>query len=405
MSNLSVRTLHDLTDIKAADWDACANPVNQGVPYNPFLSHAFLAALETSGCVTGDTGWQPFHLLAEDAEGALLGVAPAYLKAHSQGEFVFDHSWASALHQMGEQYYPKLQISVPFTPVTGTRLLVHPDAPCAEVEEALLQSCIRLCRQLGLSSAHITFMPENQWRATQKFGYLQRMDQQYYWLNKGYASFDEFLSDLSSKKRKNFKRERREALQADISIEWLTGDDLTEQHWDVFYRFYMDTGSRKWGSPYLNRTFFSLICAAMPAQILLMLCKRAGRYIAGALHFIGGDALYGRYWGCLEDHRFLHFETCYYQAIDFAIERGLKRVEAGAQGGHKFIRGYLPCPTFSAHWIENPGFRSAVDRFLTMERAQVRQEIEAQEAYAPYKKTLDLSGFYKAGGIKIEQDD
>jgi predicted N-acyltransferase len=324
-----------------------------------------------------------------EQDGATLGVVPMYLKGHSQGEYVFDHSWADAWRRAGGAYYPKLQASVPFTPATGRRVLSRDGDP--EVERMLLGACTQVADQIEVSSLHMTFMPEPQWRLAGELGYLQRLDQQYHWHNRGYATFDEFLGELASKKRKNLKRERREAYAADVTIEWVTGSDLTESHWDAFYRFYQDTGSRKWGSPYLTRDFFSRIGAALADHILLIMCRRDGRYIAGALNFIGGDALYGRNWGCVEDHRFLHFETCYYQAIDFAIERGLKRVEAGAQGQHKIARGYLPEPTYSAHWIRDKGFRQAVARYLDEERTQVRQDITWLEDHGPFRSTVDLS--------------
>lgn len=386
MPQLYTRVLTSIDEVDAADWDACANPEQPNTPYNPFLSHAYLQALEASGCVTSHSGWQPCHLVLQTADRKVFGAVPAYLKTHSQGEYVFDHAWANALHRAGGRYYPKLQVSVPFTPVTGRRLLIHAKAPDQQAaQRQLIQGCVDLCQQSGGSSVHMTFMPKSQWQQTAKLGYLQRVDQQYHWLNNGYLCFDEFLADLSSKKRKNLKRERREALQADIKTEWLTGNDLTKEHWDAFYRFYLDTGNKKWGAPYLNREFFDLVGKAMPEKILLILCKRAGRYIAGALNFVGSDTLYGRYWGCVEEHRFLHFEICYYQAIDYAISRQLKRVEAGAGGGHKFIRGYLPCPTYSAHWIADPGFRAAVAAFLATERQQVHAEIAYLQKKTSYK--------------------
>ncbi len=301
---------------------------------------------------------------------------------------MFDYGWADAWHRAGGDYYPKLQVSVPFTPATGPRLLTVEDS--AEDEQLLLGACMQIAQQIKVSSIHITFMPERQWQTAADVGFLKRMDQQFHWHNGGYSSFDAFLADLASKKRKNIRRERRDALANDISIEWLTGDDLTEAHWDAFYRFYIDTGSRKWGSPYLNREFFSLIGEVMPEDILLIMAKREGRYIAGAINFIGGDTLFGRNWGCIEDHRFLHFEVCYYQAIDFAISRGLKKVEAGAQGAHKVARGYLPEATYSAHWIADPGFRDAVARFVDDERRYVDQDIAHIEAHSPFKADTDL---------------
>lgn len=397
----SLRIADNIADINPADWDACANPAGKKA-CNPFISHAFLLALEASGCATKETGWQPCHLLVESDQNQIRGVAPAYLKSHSRGEYVFDQGWADALYLAGEHYYPKLQLAVPFTPVTGRRLLAHPDAQSATIEKQLLQGCITVCKQLAASSVHITFMPKSQWQSAHQQGYLQRVDQQYHWLNDNYRCFEDFLDELSAKKRKNLKRERREALQNDIQIEWITGAEIKEAHWDAFYPFYLDTGSRKWGVSYLNRTFFSLIGEAMSKQLVLMLCRRGGHYIAGALHVIGGDTLYGRYWGCIEDHRFLHFETCYYQAIDFAIAHSLQRVEAGAQGRHKLIRGYLPCPTFSAHWIAHPGLHQAVAQFLNREIHYVEEDIRHTASHTPYKKTSELSrlNHLKQGAIK-----
>lgn len=384
---MQARLLNSIAEIDTASWNACANPPQ--VAANPFLCHEFLHALEASGSAVAKTGWQPVHLVLEGDQG-LLGVVPMYLKSHSRGEYVFDHAWADAWHRAGGNYYPKLQVSVPFTPAPGPRVLARDRTP--DTERALLAACVQAARQLEVSSLHITFMPEQQWQLAAEMGYLQRLDQQFHWQNAGYATFDDFLADLSSKKRKNLKRERREAVADGIDIEWITGRDLTEAHWDAFYAFYMDTGSRKWGSPYLTRRFFSLISETMSDQVLLVMCRRNGRYIAGALNFIGGDALFGRNWGCLEDHRFLHFETCYYQAIEFAIARGLERVEAGAQGGHKVARGYLPQATYSAHWIAHDGFRAAVADHLEREREHVRDEIAYVKAHSPFKATLDLSG-------------
>jgi hypothetical protein len=380
VSERTAKVLDSIDDIDADRWNACANPPS--LPRNPFLRHEFLKALEDSQSAVARTGWQPFHLVLEE-HGEVEGVVPMYLKGHSRGEYVFDYAWADAWHRAGGRYYPKLQVSVPFTPATGRRLLARDADP--DTERALLAACAQVAEQTQVSSLHVTFMPEAQWRLAGEQGYLQRMDQQFHWLNSGYGSFDDFLADLASKKRKNLKRERREAVAAGIDIEWLTGPDLTEAHWDAFYEFYVDTGSRKWGSPYLTRRFFSLVAEAMAEDILLILCRRGSRYIAGALNFIGGDTLFGRNWGCIEDHRFLHFEACYYQAIDFAIHRGLKKVEAGAQGSHKVARGYLPHPTYSAHWIGDAGFRAAVADYLERERAYVRDEIEYVEGHSPFR--------------------
>ncbi len=393
----TARILHNIDEISAEAWNRCANPGGR-VVYNPFLSFEFLHALELSGSTSTSTGWQPFHMVLEE-DGGQLGVVPMYLKNHSQGEYVFDYAWADAWHRAGGDYYPKLQASVPFTPATGRRLLAHDLDP--EIEQALLGACIQVADQIKVSSMHLTFMPEQQWELAGELGFLKRMDQQYHWHNPGYRDFDDFLGDLSSKKRKNLRRERRDACANDIEIEWVTGSDLTEAHWDVFYRFYLDTGSRKWGSPYLTRRFFSLVSDTMADDILLILCKRNGKYIAGALNFIGGDTLYGRNWGCIEDHRFLHFETCYYQAIDFAISRGLKKVEAGAQGAHKVARGYLPQATYSAHWIRDAGFRSAVGNFLAEERNYVREDIRYTEENSPFKSGTDLSKFRQTTEVRL----
>ncbi len=378
---------HDIGEIDADAWNANANPGY--CPRNPFLRHEFLLALERSGSVSRKTGWQPFHVVLNDDNGQTVGVAPLYLKSHSQGEYVFDYSWADAWHRAGGDYYPKLQGSVPFTPATGRRLLTR--RRDATAEHALLSACIQVADQVGVSSLHFTFMPKSQWTTAGEMGFLRRIDQQFHWHNAGYRSFDDFLAQLSSKKRKNLRRERRDAVVDGVTIEWVTGSDLREHHWDAFYSFYMDTGSRKWGSPYLTRTFFSQVSETMPDDVLLILCKRAGRYIAGALNFIGSDRLFGRNWGCIEDHRFLHFETCYYQAIDFAIAHGLNTVEAGAQGAHKLVRGYLPEPTYSAHWIRDAGFRDAVARFLKEERSYVRDDIAHAERHTPFKADVDVA--------------
>ena len=385
MGTRTARILHGIDEIEAEHWDRCANPPNE--PFNPFLTHSFLHALEASDSATARTGWQPFHLALNEGD-TVLGVVPMYVKGHSQGEYVFDYAWADAWHRAGGRYYPKLQGSVPFTPATGRRLLTANANPATE--SALLAAAAQVADEAGVSSLHFTFMPEQQWRLAGESGFLRRMDQQFHWHNAGYGSFAAFLADLSSKKRKNLKRERRDALANGITVEWVTGSDLQEAHWDAFYRFYTDTGSRKWGSPYLTREFFSLVSASMAEHVLLILCKRAGRYIAGALNFIGGDALYGRNWGCLEDHRFLHFEACYYQAIDFAIAHGLSRVEAGAQGPHKVARGYLPQATYSAHWIRDAGLRAAVARFLREERHHVQQDIDWIEHHSPFKSGTQL---------------
>jgi uncharacterized protein len=315
---------------------------------------------------------------------------PCYLKGHSRGEYVFDAGWAEAYERAGGRYYPKLQASVPFTPATGRRLLVKPGETSGAAQAALVQGAAQVALKLGVSSLHVTFCPEDEWALMGEAGYLQRTDTQFHFDNEGYASFEDFLAALSSRKRKVIRRERREALEGrGITIKRLTGADLTEEVWDAFFAFYMDTGSRKWGRPYLTRSFFSLIGRRMADRILLLMAEREGRYIAGAINFIGADVLYGRHWGAVEEHPFLHFEVCYYQAIDFAIERGLKRVEAGAQGEHKLARGYMPTPTYSVHWIADPGFRKAVARYLVDERAYMDQQRAALAEYGPYRKTAD----------------
>ncbi len=381
MGEHKLRILESIHDLDADTWNACATSDGS---FNPFLDHAFLAALEDSGSATSRTGWQPFHAVLESEE-EILGVAPMYAKGHSQGEYVFDYAWADAYQRAGGRYYPKLQASIPFTPATGRRVLPVRDDP--EIERQLFGACAQASENFDVSSLHMTFMTEAQWHLAGEMGYLLRMDQQYHWLNAGYASFDEFLGELASKKRKNLRRERRDALAAGIDIEWVTGSDLTEDHWDAFYRFYMDTGSRKWGSPYLTRTFFSQINERFSEHTLLILAKRDGNYVAGALNFIGSDTLYGRNWGCTEYHPFLHFEVCYYQAIDFAIHRGLNRVEAGAQGQHKVARGYLPQATYSAHYIKDAGFRDAVARFLDEERGYVAEEIDYTAKHSPFRNS------------------
>ncbi len=385
----TARIVRSIAEIPATAWNACANP-GGAIPDNPFLDHGFLHALEASGSVTSRTGWQPFHLVLEEHDAAIVGVVPMYLKNHSRGEYVFDGAWADAWHRAGGKYYPKLQISVPFTPATGRRLLARPGPEQNTIEQQLIAACVQIARQTDVSSLHLTFLPEAQWRTLGDIGLLQRVDQQFHWHNQRYSTFDDFLADLASKKRKNLKRERREVVEAGIDIEWVTGSDLREHHWDAFFDFYTDTGNRKWGSPYLTRRFFSLVTQAMADRVLLVMCKRNGRYIAGALNFIGGDALYGRNWGCIEDHRFLHFEACYYQAIDFAISRGLARVEAGAQGPHKVARGYVPQATYSAHWIADAGLRDAIARYLKEERNYVQQDIDYLNAHTPFRSDLRI---------------
>lgn len=379
-----VRVSSRIAEIDATAWDRLANPVP--ALYNPFVSHAFLKALEDAETVCLRTGWVPQHLTVED-EAGLCAAMPLYAKTHSRGEYVFDHGWAEAFARAGGEYYPKLQAAVPFTPVPGPRLLTRNDATAETSRRLLAAGAVTLADRIDASSVHATFLTRAEWESLGAFGFLQRVDQQYHWLNAGYASFDDFLASLASRKRKAIRKERQSAVADGITIEHLTGTDITEAHWDTFYAFYVDTGSRKWGRPYLNRTVFSLIGASMPDRVLLILAKQAGRYIAGALNFIGGDCLYGRYWGETGHHPFLHFELCYYQAIDYAIAHGLPRVEAGAQGEHKLARGYLPAETYSAHFIADAGLREAVERYLLREREAVREEAEFLRSLGPFKRS------------------
>lgn len=389
---LQVKIAQGLKAVPSDAWDACAFGARSSddEPCNPFVSHAFLSALEESGCVGPKAGWAPVHVLVEDEKGHLLGAAPCYVKSHSQGEYVFDHSWADAYERAGGHYYPKLQVSVPFTPVTGPRLLV-PDGPEASTVRAHLIAGLRALRdQIGASSIHATFLQEADLQAMTEEDFLRRDDQQFHWFNDGYKTFEDFLAALASRKRKAIRRERRDALANGITIEWVTGSQITEAHWDAFFAFYMDTGSRKWGRPYLNRRFFSLMGERMPERVLLVMAKRNGRHIAGAINFIGDKRLYGRNWGCIEDHPFLHFEVCYYQAIDFAIAHGLERVEAGAQGEHKLARGYRPVITSSAHDIADPGLRKAVAAYLQQERLYVSEAAEELADATPFRQEQDL---------------
>jgi len=386
-----VKIAQGLKAVPAADWDACALGPGSGDddPFNPFVSHAFLSSLEDSGCVGAKTGWTPVHVLVEDDKEKLLGAVPCYLKSHSMGEYVFDHSWADAYTRAGGHYYPKLQVSVPFTPATGPRLLVPNGARASEIRSYAIAGLRALRDQTGASSIHATFLQQDDLDAFAAQGFLRRDDRQFHWLNDGYRSFEDFLAALSSRKRKAIRRERRDALANDVSIEWITGRDITEAHWDAFFAFYMDTGSRKWGRPYLNRSFFSLIGERMAERVLLVMAKRGGRYIAGAINLIGDRRLYGRNWGCIEDHPFLHFEVCYHQAIDFAIERKLKVVEAGAQGEHKLARGYRPVTMHSAHYISHPGLRNAVADYLQRERREVERMSDYLEEHTPFRKDLE----------------
>jgi predicted N-acyltransferase len=377
-----------IAEIPAADWDACACPevADGGRPIDPFTTHRFLKALEDSRSVGTGTGWQPRYLSARK-NGELIGVAPLYAKSHSQGEYIFDHNWGHAFEQAGGRYYPKLQIAVPFTPATGRRLLTAP-GHAAEAAAALVQGAVQIAADNRISSLHITFCTEAEALAGAEMGLMQRFSQQFHWFNHHYADFDAFLGTLSSRKRKNILRERAAAQGFGGSIVQLTGDQIEPRHWDAFWRFYQDTGGRKWGTPYLTRQFFDLAHQTLRDDILLVLAIRDGQPIAGALNFIGRDTLFGRYWGCTEHHPCLHFELCYYQAIDYAIAHGLNRVEAGAQGEHKLARGYVPVVTHSLHWINNPGFRRAVDTFLEAERKAVNHEVDVLTSYGPFKRNL-----------------
>jgi predicted N-acyltransferase len=375
-----VSVLPAIAAVTAAEWDACAGADN------PFLSHDFLHALEESGSVRTETGWLPRHLAVTDRDGRLAAAMPLYLKGHSRGEYVFDWGWADAYERAGGRYYPKLLSAVPFTPVTGPRMLVRPDIDRTRAEEVLAGGIVALMNQLNVATAHVNFLTAAEWERLGSFGFLQRTGLQYHWRNDGYTTFDDFLAALSSRKRKAIRKERRQVADSDLTIRRLVGREIEERHWDAFFHFYMDTSDRKWGSPYLNRTFFSLLGERMAERVMLVVAERDGRPVAGALNLIGTDTLFGRNWGCIEDYRFLHFEACYYQAIDFAIERGLTTVEAGAQGQHKIQRGYLPVETYSAHLILDDGFRDAVDDFLQREKRQVAHEKALLLEESPFRQ-------------------
>ncbi|MGE3143532.1 MAG: GNAT family N-acetyltransferase [Hyphomonadaceae bacterium] len=376
---LTITVIDSLKDVSRAAWDALANPPD--APFNPFIGWDFLQALEETGCVGARSGWTPLHLLAHDRVGGLVGAMPLYAKEHSQGEYVFDHAWADAFYRAGGHYYPKLQCAVPFTPAAGPRVFAADN----RIEAGLVNAAVALTRRAQASSLHITFVEEQQASRLAGAGLMLRTGLQYHWLNAGYRQFDDFLAALSSQKRKNIRKERARA-QEGLTIRRLRGDDIKPAHWDYFFRCYMDTGSRKWGSPYLNRAFFHLIGARMGVQIVLFIAEEDGQPIAAALNFLGGEALYGRYWGQTHYRDFLHFELCYYQAIELAIELGLARVEAGAQGAHKLARGYAPKPTYSAHWIGHAGLSDAIARYLEHETPAMIEEIEAQAEHAPFKK-------------------
>jgi len=382
----TIRIENSFKSILPERWSTLSGTLSANGSYNPFLSHAFLSSLEESGSASAKSGWMGHHLLLESDDGTLIGAVPCYLKNHSQGEYVFDQGWADAFERAGGHYYPKLQASIPFTPATGPRLLVAGGEDEAMIKAGLAGGLKEVTRQLGVSSAHVTFVPDDEVPFFEDEGYLHRTDQQFHFINDGYANHEAFLETLSSRKRKDLRKERRAALEGGISIDWLTGKDLTEDIWDQFFAFYMDTGSRKWGRPYLNRLFYSLIGERMADDILLVMAKRNGKYIAGAINFIGTETLYGRHWGCIEDHPFLHFEVCYHQAIDFALEKKLARVEAGAQGEHKLARGYLPVTTHSMHHIAHPGLRRAIDDYLQRERREVEAIGDMLSEHAPFRK-------------------
>ena len=391
MSSFTARVVPSIAAIDAKAWDACANPPGrsfeeaEGERFSPFLTHAFLHALEASGSVGGRSGWAPAHVTVEDASGRIVAAAPSYLKSHSQGEYVFDHAWADAYERAGGSYYPKLQVAVPFTPVTGRRLLIAADAP-EGAREALIGALRQLRKQTKTSSIHLTFPTAEDAERLGSAGFLIRTGEQFHFFCEGYSTFDDFLGALASRKRKAIKRERRDALDSGIAIEQLTGSSIRSEHWDAFFKFYMHTGSRKWGRPYLTRTFFDVIGSTLADRVLLVMARRAGRYIAGAINFIGDDALYGRNWGAIEHHPFLHVEVCDYQAIDFALSRGLRRIEAGAQGEHKLARGYRPTLTYSAHEFADARLARAIADYLGHERAAVERTIAHYEGYAPFRR-------------------
>jgi predicted N-acyltransferase len=397
---VDLRVVSRIAQIDAAAWDRCAaiespsedaDSKSQEEPDNPFLRHAFLVALEESGSACPRTGWHSAHVVAHAADGTLVGAVPAWLKTHSQGEYVFDHAWADAYERNAKPYYPKLQVGIPFTPATGPRLLVHPLADGEAVRTALIAGLRALRREAKASSIHVTFTQGTDQSALIQAGFLPRLDTQFHWLDENYGNFDGFLAALSSRKRKLIRRERRDALASGLDIVRLTGDEITARDWDDFFGFYMDTGSRKWGRPYLTRDFYDRIAATMAQRIVLVLARRNGRNIAGAINFTGRQTLYGRHWGCIEHHPFLHFEVCYYQAIDHALSCGLRRVEAGAQGEHKLLRGYRPVTTTSAHDIAAPAFRAAIEDYLRRERSAVTQMGEELTQALPFRDRIELS--------------
>ncbi|MEM8786180.1 MAG: GNAT family N-acetyltransferase [Pseudomonadota bacterium] len=388
--NVLIKTVRSIEEIGEEAWSRAVQAA-PGEADNPFLTYGFLHSLEVSGSVGEQTGWVPFHLVMADGDGQTLGLAPQYLKTHSYGEYVFDHAWADAYERAGGRYYPKLQISIPFTPASGRRFLVPPGPDREARERALALGATKVAEEAGVSSLHTTFIDKDSATRLARINdgsvFLKRTDQQFHWENRDYNSFDGFLSDLASRKRKNIRKERAQALSDGVTIRWLKGAEITEAHWDAFFDFYMDTGARKWGTPYLTREFFSEAGTRMGDKVLLFLCERNGTPIGGALNFVGSDTLYGRYWGAREHQSCLHFEACYYQAIDYAIEHKLRFVEAGAQGPHKLARGYLPVTTMSLHWVRDPGFREAIARYLEVEREDVDRANAMLAAHGPFKKS------------------
>lgn len=382
----SIVVENSIENIGKKNWNNCAN--HEASSYNPFVSYEFLNALEKSNSVNGDSGWYTSFFVAKDKDDKIIGCTPAYLKNNSSGEYVFDYSWAEAYQRVGRSYYPKLQISIPFTPVSTPKLLTK-DQNDIDTKVFMLQAIEDFCSEHAISSAHLTFLNEKELNTLQNKKWLIRTDQQFHWFNDNYNDFNDFLSDLSSRKRKNIKKERDEANKNGLVIEMLNHKEIQEFHWDEFYKFYIDTSMRKWGQPYLNRDFFSLIGQTLSENILLIMVKNNNKYIAGALNFIGGDTIYGRNWGCIEDHKNLHFEVCYYRAIDFAINNKLKKVEAGAQGAHKISRGYQPSKTFSAHWIKDIDFFEAISNYLKDERVYIQENIEKLNEYIPFKKNME----------------
>ena len=382
----SIVVENSIENIGKKNWNNCAN--HEALSYNPFVSYEFLNALEKSNSVNGDSGWYTSFFVAKDKDDKIIGCTPAYLKNNSSGEYVFDYSWAEAYQRVGRSYYPKLQISIPFTPVSTPKLLTK-DQNDIDTKVFMLQAIEDFCSEHAISSAHLTFLNEKELNTLQNKKWLIRTDQQFHWFNDNYNDLNDILSDLSSRKRKHIKKERDEANKNGLVIETLYHKEIQEFHWDEFYKFYIDTSMRKWGQPYLNRDFFSLIGQTLSENILLIMVKNNNKYIAGALNFIGGDTIYGRNWGCIEDHKNLHFEVCYYRAIDFAINNKLKKVEAGAQGAHKISRGYQPSKTYSAHWIKDVDFFEAISNYLKDERVYIQENIEKLNEYIPFKKNME----------------